>query len=384
MSESFLNAPLIVHVVVAVMGVLSVGAVVGIPLWWIASTRRVMRDLRAFAAATDGVSLVQPRTTLLGRHRFPKVVGQLGGVPVEVNVYAGGEHSRDHVIYSATCLSRLPDGLELRPPGLESMLGQMFGTQDILVGDPAFDAAFVVRGTDPSTVQSFLADPRLRWELQRGMTSDIHLSVGVFTCRVEGHQTDLATMQHYLSRVVALARTVDQARPWAAPAGFSSPPGTDKWRAGAKLPKWVSALYVIGALLSPAIFVGFMHVPYVVIPLIGAAGYLIHRSWPSPPTIEITRDALIIETPEARSELPLRHLIHAYGPWLIPHSPLPGTVLYLQCGERRWTIGGYGYRAPSHRVPPAAEADLVLAERAFGELTHRLHQGLSASRGMSP
>jgi hypothetical protein len=46
-----------------------------------------------------------------------------------------------------------------------SGLGRMLGMQDITVGDAAFDAAFVVKSSNPHQARRFLADPDLRRRL---------------------------------------------------------------------------------------------------------------------------------------------------------------------------------------------------------------------------
>jgi hypothetical protein len=46
--------------------------------------------------------------------------------------------------------------------GLFSELGKLLGMQDIEVGDPEFDEAFIVKGTDESRVRELFSDPEVR------------------------------------------------------------------------------------------------------------------------------------------------------------------------------------------------------------------------------
>jgi hypothetical protein len=46
--------------------------------------------------------------------------------------------------------------------GFLSGLGKLLGMRDIEVGDPEFDEAFILRGTDEAKVRALLADPALR------------------------------------------------------------------------------------------------------------------------------------------------------------------------------------------------------------------------------
>src|SRR3954453_18156277 len=57
-----------------------------------------------------------------------------------------------------------PEGLRFTVyrKGLFSELGKLLGMQDIEVGDPEFDEAFIVKGTDESKVRELFADPEVR------------------------------------------------------------------------------------------------------------------------------------------------------------------------------------------------------------------------------
>ena len=46
--------------------------------------------------------------------------------------------------------------------GLFSDLGKLLGMQDIEVGDPEFDEAFIIKGNDESRVRELFADPEVR------------------------------------------------------------------------------------------------------------------------------------------------------------------------------------------------------------------------------
>ncbi|WP_074304403.1 DUF3137 domain-containing protein [Singulisphaera sp. GP187] len=57
-----------------------------------------------------------------------------------------------------------PEGLRftLYRKGLFSELGKLLGMQDIEVGDPEFDEAFIVKGTDEFKVRELFADPQIQ------------------------------------------------------------------------------------------------------------------------------------------------------------------------------------------------------------------------------
>lgn len=59
--------------------------------------------------------------------------------------------------------------------GFFSDLGKLFGMQDVEVGDPEFDEAFIIKGDDEEKLRKLFANPRIRQLL--GQQPRIHLSV---------------------------------------------------------------------------------------------------------------------------------------------------------------------------------------------------------------
>jgi hypothetical protein len=62
--------------------------------------------------------------------------------------------------------------------GLLSGLGKLFGMQDIIIGDEAFDRAFVIKGNDVAKVKELFADARVRELLSA--QPDAHLAIADF------------------------------------------------------------------------------------------------------------------------------------------------------------------------------------------------------------
>jgi hypothetical protein len=61
-----------------------------------------------------------------------------------------------------------PDGFQftIYRKGIFSALGKLLGTQDIEVGDPDFDEAFIIKGNDESKVRDLFASPKIRQMIQ--------------------------------------------------------------------------------------------------------------------------------------------------------------------------------------------------------------------------
>jgi hypothetical protein len=75
---------------------------------------------------------------------------------------------------SSTTYSRMrapyinPEGFRftIYRKGLFSDLGKLLGMQDIEVGDPEFDEAFIIKGDDEGQVRELFTDPKLRQMMQ--------------------------------------------------------------------------------------------------------------------------------------------------------------------------------------------------------------------------
>ena len=61
-----------------------------------------------------------------------------------------------------------PDGFQftIYRKGIFSALGKLLGMQDIEVGDPDFDEAFIIKGNDESKVRDLFASPKIRQLIQ--------------------------------------------------------------------------------------------------------------------------------------------------------------------------------------------------------------------------
>ncbi len=69
------------------------------------------------------------------------------------------------------------DGLRfnVHTQGVFGSLGKVFGAQDITIGDPAFDARFVVQSSSEAEIRRLLSDPRIRGLLEA--ETDVHFQV---------------------------------------------------------------------------------------------------------------------------------------------------------------------------------------------------------------
>ena len=95
------------------------------------------------------------------------ISGSVNGVQVsasaEVHGWGKSRHIRTtiEVSYPGT----VPHDLSLSPEGLFAKLGKMVGGQDIQIGDPELDRAFLIKGAFEEEVRPFLQEPRARTAL---------------------------------------------------------------------------------------------------------------------------------------------------------------------------------------------------------------------------
>jgi hypothetical protein len=94
-----------------------------------------------------------------------KVVARVGEWTITLDTFTrqAGQHHR--VSYTRVRVPYVnPDGFRFTvyQAGFFSGLGRFLGMQDVEVGDPDFDDAFVVKGDDEARLVDLFADPKLR------------------------------------------------------------------------------------------------------------------------------------------------------------------------------------------------------------------------------
>jgi hypothetical protein len=94
---------------------------------------------------------------------------------LDIHVVSTGESSQTYTRLRAPYVN--PDGFRFKiyRKGIFSELGKLLFMQDIEVGDPEFDEAFIIQGNDEFKVRDLFANPKLR-ELIRAQPK-FHLEV---------------------------------------------------------------------------------------------------------------------------------------------------------------------------------------------------------------
>ena len=143
------------------------------------------QELKRFAASWKG--RIHPG----GFFEPPGVSFRLEDLPASIDfTQHGDDPTQTHFTVPLTTV-RLR--LELRPQTSMRQLGKYLGMQDIEIGDPEFDAAFIIQGSNPRLIEEFLA-PSVRAAIMRiahcGAYGhfDLHLVLSGGNLRITKHQ----------------------------------------------------------------------------------------------------------------------------------------------------------------------------------------------------
>lgn len=138
-------------------------------------------------------------------HAFahPRITLKLGESPAVLEYSGGGDDGvRTHLQIS---LYDVRVRLELRPQGLAQRLGKYLGMQDIEIGSPAFDSAFIIQGSDERQIRECLTPAVQESVLKVAKCGkhgrfDLHLQLGSGSLRITKHEhiTSAAELSNFV------------------------------------------------------------------------------------------------------------------------------------------------------------------------------------------
>ena len=141
--------------------------------------------------------------------------GEFQGESIRVRtVTRGGRKNRKtYTVYSVSLPSSVPMGLVMYDESLFSKLGKFFGGQDIQVGRPQLDDAFIIKGNDPGRIRNFLDNDMVAAALLNlyAVESDLHLDVGTLTIEHRGYANSVHELQSHLEPLVDTAYALQDA-----------------------------------------------------------------------------------------------------------------------------------------------------------------------------
>lgn len=132
--------------------------------------------------------------------------GTYRGVDVEVKTETrgSGKNKKTYTVYQASLPGGVPFGLIVYDEGFFSQVGKLFGGQDIEIGHPEVDDAFIIKSDHPAEVHRFFDDRRVRQAFLRLAASgqDIHVEHGQVEIDERGLETSIDDLRRNLDLVV--------------------------------------------------------------------------------------------------------------------------------------------------------------------------------------
>lgn len=180
-------------------------AVIGLLFWFVYSRRRKAEERWRDFAHQAGL-VVTPGNFFT----HPTVGGVYGGFNVDLRTVArsSGQNSTTYTVMTVA----LPIGnrlmLQFYKEGVLSKIGKALGTQDVQVGDPRFDQAFMIKSNAPEYVSGLLTPEVRELALYMPDAMNVKLAMGHVSWEQLGTLTDASRLGNVLNMLVIIARQV--------------------------------------------------------------------------------------------------------------------------------------------------------------------------------
>lgn len=146
-----------------------------------------------------------------------RMSGRLDGVEVSAMTITSGNRRYSHsgTLVRARIDSPAFDGVTLKREGLLDKVRAMRGAEDIQIGDPKLDRAFVIQGGDQGLARELLRQPELKDELLAVRRDADQISLASEWARItfDGRCRSVAKLERCIRCVIFLAEAVAQADP---------------------------------------------------------------------------------------------------------------------------------------------------------------------------
>ncbi|MFB6350330.1 MAG: hypothetical protein ABEN55_00805 [Bradymonadaceae bacterium] len=134
-------------------------------------------------------------------------------VRVRTEKRRSGKNSKTYTVYSVELPPTAPMDLVMYDERLFSKLGKLVGGQDIEVGRPEFDDAFIIKGGNPDQIREFLdrdtvADALLEVHVA---ATDLHLEHGTLTVEHRAMAKSGEELEYHLEPIVRCAKVLRSA-----------------------------------------------------------------------------------------------------------------------------------------------------------------------------
>ncbi|MCB9932308.1 MAG: hypothetical protein H6841_02685 [Planctomycetes bacterium] len=190
-----------------VFAVFVIGGVIALIAWGAHHQKKIRQNWLMFAQK-NGLQV-------LGSTNRPTIQGWLGPVYITLNtvVRGSGKNRSTYTQYHATTNAPMPQGIVLYKEGFFSKVGKVFGGQDVQIGDPAIDQAFIIKAGDLLGTHDLLSLPPVKKALLYTITRHPGLRVQDRQLLVEhtGMTGDLPKIESIFADLSYLVQTFDAA-----------------------------------------------------------------------------------------------------------------------------------------------------------------------------
>ncbi len=166
-------------------------------------------------------STLELRFVKAGPDRYPSAHGKVGGVEVSVHTQLlvagkdkwGNERTLQFTLIRSDVGRFVPAGLGIRHEGIPEKLGKAVGRQDLQVGDPDLDRAFIITGDSLPEVTALITHPSVKRALLIGHNRcpQMRIENGSSMVRMRGRPSSAKKLELQIRSVADLARAIKQA-----------------------------------------------------------------------------------------------------------------------------------------------------------------------------
>lgn len=134
-------------------------------------------------------------------------------VRVFTETRGSGKNKKTYTVYEVKLPEKFPFDLVVYDEGFFSQIGKFFGGEDIEVGYPAIDDAFIIKGERPGRIRDFFAKegvPEAFRELQRS-ADDVHIEHGSLQIDNLAMEANRTRLLHNLEVVTDFCQRIETA-----------------------------------------------------------------------------------------------------------------------------------------------------------------------------
>ncbi|QDG54087.1 hypothetical protein FIV42_26100 [Persicimonas caeni] len=145
----------------------------------------------------------------------PKLYGKFRDTDVDVTieVVGSGKSKQIYTVVEAPLSGLAPYGLKVYQEGMWEKMEKLIGGDDIQVGDPELDKAFIIQGNDAEKISEVLTAPSVKRSLIVGQRRHRTLRIDFPRVRLRqgGRTLSVSKLESYIRTVVDLAVCINEA-----------------------------------------------------------------------------------------------------------------------------------------------------------------------------